>query len=123
MPSRVLIVDDSPSIRQLVGSTLTQGGFEIVEATDGVAAFERLTGEGGIAAMVCDINMPRLNGLELLEKLKQHGAMTGLPVLMLTTEAQPSLMQRAKAAGARGWIVKPFKAPLLLAAVQSLTRS
>lgn len=123
MAARVLVVDDSPSIRQAVRAALAQGPFEVLEAGDGAAAYERLATETDITAVVCDINMPRLNGLELLEKLQQGGAMERLRVLMLTTEAQPAMMQRAKAAGAKGWIVKPFKPPLLLAAIQSLTGS
>jgi two-component system, chemotaxis family, chemotaxis protein CheY len=121
MGKRILVVDDSPSIRQQVTAALQGGGFEILEAGDGVEAFETLAAQQDIAAVICDVNMPRMNGLELLEKLQTAGAMTRLAVVMLTTEAQPALLQRAKAAGAKGWIVKPFKAPLLLAAIKKMT--
>lgn len=121
MGKRILVVDDSPSIRQQVTAALQGGGFEILEAGDGVEAFETLAAQQDIAAVICDVNMPRMNGLELLEKLHTAGAMARLSVVMLTTEAQPALLQRAKAAGAKGWIVKPFKAPLLLAAIKKMT--
>lgn len=121
MDKRILVVDDSPSIRQQVAAALQGSGFEIVEAGDGIEAFDKLAAQQDITAVICDVNMPRMNGLELLEKLKAAGSMTRLAVVMLTTEAQPELMQRAKAAGAKGWIVKPFKAPLLVAAIKKLT--
>jgi len=121
MGKRVLVVDDSQSIRQHVGATLVAAGFEVVEAVDGVDALERLTAGLDVALVLCDVNMPRLNGLELLDKLQAQGLLARVPVVMLTTEGQPAMMQRAKQAGAKGWIVKPFKPPLLVAAVQKLT--
>lgn len=121
MGKRVLVVDDSQSIRQHVGATLLAAGFEVVEAVDGVDALERLTAGLDVALVLCDVNMPRLNGLELLDKLQAQGLLARVPVVMLTTEGQPAMMQRAKQAGAKGWIVKPFKPPLLVAAVQKLT--
>lgn len=121
MGKRVLVVDDSQSIRQHVGATLLAAGFEVVEAVDGVDALERLTAGLDVALVLCDVNMPRLNGLELLDKLQAQGLLARVPVVMLTTEGQPAMMQRAKQAGAKGWIVKPFKPPLLVATVQKLT--
>lgn len=121
MGKRVLVVDDSQSIRQHVGATLVAAGFEVVEAVDGVDALERLTAGLDVALVLCDVNMLRLNGLELLDKLQAQGLLARVPVVMLTTEGQPAMMQRAKQAGAKGWIVKPFKPPLLVAAVQKLT--
>ena len=121
MPKRILIVDDSPSVRQQLGQALRPAGFDIVEAADGVEALACIEGNRDLAMVLCDINMPRMGGLELLDKLHDAGRVPQLPVLMLTTEGQPALMQRAKSAGAKGWIVKPFKTPLLVAAVQKLT--
>lgn len=121
MGKRVLVIDDSQSIRQHVGATLGAAGFEVLQAVDGVDALERLAADADFALILCDVNMPRLNGLELLEKLQAQGLLARVPVVMLTTEGQPAMMQRAKQAGAKGWIVKPFKPPLLVAAVQKLT--
>lgn len=114
---KVLVVDDSPSVRQQVSLTLAQGGYTVVEATDGQDALSKTA---GVSLIISDLNMPRLNGLEMLEKLKAEGKIASLPVIMLTSEAMPALMERAKKAGAVGWIIKPFKANLLLAAVKQI---
>lgn len=121
MSRRVLIVDDSATIRQQVRQALSQAGFEVVEAADGVEGVNMIRSDDLIAAVICDINMPRKSGLELIEEIKAGGANSHVPIVMLTTEGQPALVQRAKAAGARGWIVKPFKPNLLVAAMQKLT--
>lgn len=116
----VLVVDDSPSVRQQVGLALRQAGFEVLEAGDGAEGAERVAAEPRISMIICDVNMPRMNGLEMVEKVKGGGANAHIPILMLTSEAQPALIERAKKAGAKGWIVKPFKAELLVAAVTKL---
>ena len=112
--------DRGQSIRQHVRTTLAGGGFEILEAVDGLDALQQLKARNDIDVVICDVNMPRLDGLGLLDELKAAGVMERLQVLMLTTEGQPAMMQRAKAAGAKGWIVKPFKPPLLLATIQKI---
>jgi two-component system, chemotaxis family, chemotaxis protein CheY len=121
MSKRVLIVDDSATIRQQVRMALTQAGFEVIEATDGEDGVAKIRSDPGICAVICDVNMPKKNGLELIEEIKAGGANSHVPIVMLTTEGQPALVQRAKQAGAKGWIVKPFKANLLVAAMQKLT--
>lgn len=117
---KVLIVDDSPSVRQQVGLALKQAGFSILEAVDGQDGVNKINQDRDIGMVICDVNMPRMNGLELVESVQRTPGRNGLPIVMLTTEGQPQLMQRAKKAGAKGWIVKPFKANLLVAAVQKL---
>jgi two-component system chemotaxis response regulator CheY len=117
---RVLIVDDSATVRQQVSQALTDAGFEVVEASDGQIGVDRLEQDPTIAAVICDLNMPRMNGLEMLATLKSQPKHQGLQVLMLTTDGQPSLIKKAKELGARGWIVKPFKAPQLVAVVHKL---
>ncbi len=121
MTKKILVVDDSASVRQQVGLALAPVGFEVVEAVDGVDGLKHIEGDAQLSMVLCDVNMPRMNGLEMLEKLRDTGLRPGLPVLMLTTESQPALLKRAQAAGAKGWIVKPFKANILVATVQKLT--
>lgn len=121
MSKRVLIVDDSATIRQQVRMALSQAGFDVVEATDGEDGVAKIRSDSAISAVICDVNMPKKNGLELIEEIKAGGPNSGVPIVMLTTEGQPALVQRAKQAGAKGWIVKPFKANLLVAAMQKLT--
>jgi two-component system chemotaxis response regulator CheY len=119
MNVKVLVVDDSPMMRKQIGRALTEAGYSIVEASDGLDALEKLGASSDVRLVVCDVNMPRMNGLEFLEKLKKDGF--EVPVIMLTTEGQHELIQRAKTLGARGWIVKPFKPDLLLAAAKRVT--
>jgi two-component system chemotaxis response regulator CheY len=119
MSTTILVIDDSQMVRQQVGRALKGAGFSIVEAVDGLDALAKLAEIPGTRLIVCDVNMPRMNGLEFLERLTATGSV--LPVVMLTTEGQPELIQRAKALGAKGWIVKPFKPELLVAAAKRLT--
>lgn len=118
---KILVVDDSATVRQQVRAALADTGFEIVEAADGVEGLDTILARGDLAAVVCDVNMPRLGGLQMLEMLNAKGKVPTLPVVMLTTEGQPALMQQAKAAGARGWLVKPFKPATLVATLRKLT--
>jgi two-component system, chemotaxis family, chemotaxis protein CheY len=117
---RVLVVDDSPSVRQQVSMSLTQAGYEVVEAGDGTEGISKISSDREIGLVICDVNMPRMNGLEMIEAVKKEPQNAALPIIMLTSEGQPALIERAKKAGAKGWIVKPFKADLLVAAVKKL---
>ncbi len=118
MAKKVLVVDDSITVRQQVGAALTQAGYAVVEAIDGLDGTQKL--DASISMIICDVNMPRMNGLEMLEAIKRDGKFPRVPVVMLTTEGQPALIDRAKKAGAKGWIVKPFKPDLLVATVSKL---
>jgi two-component system chemotaxis response regulator CheY len=116
---KILIVDDSPSVRQQVGMALTQAGYAVVEAVDGLDGLSKAA-TPGVSLVICDVNMPRMNGLEMVEKIKSDPKFFSLPVVMLTSEGQAAIIERAKKAGAKGWIIKPFKAELLVAAVKKL---
>jgi two-component system chemotaxis response regulator CheY len=120
MAKKILVVDDSPTIRQQVTAALSQAGFATVEACDGVDALAKV--DPTTSMMICDVNMPRMGGLDLIEKMHGDPRWAAVPVVMLTTEGNPAHIARAKAAGAKGWIIKPFKADLLVAAVQKLAR-
>jgi two-component system chemotaxis response regulator CheY len=121
MSKRILVIDDSATVRQQIKQLLSQAGFDVIEAVDGQDAIGKIGANPSIAAVICDVNMPRKNGLELIEEIKAKPEHAKLPIMMLTTEAQPALMKRAKAAGVSGWIVKPFKASQLLSAIEKLT--
>lgn len=121
MSKKILVVDDSPTVRQQVKLALVQAGFKVEEAFDGLDGAEKIEAANDISMVICDVNMPRMNGLEMLERVKGGGKRAGLPIVMLTTEGQPALIRRAKAAGAKGWIVKPFKADQLVLAAKKLT--
>jgi two-component system chemotaxis response regulator CheY len=118
MAVTVLVIDDSTMVRTLVGNALRTQGYGVLEAADGVEALAQLEAHPGARLIVCDVNMPRMNGLEFLEQLRSR--QSTIPVVMLTTEGQPDLIQRAKALGALGWIVKPFKPELLTATARKL---
>lgn len=118
---KVLVVDDSASVRQQVALALGQAGFDVVEASDGREGASAIAGDRDIKMVICDVNMPNMNGLEMLAAVKSKPENAGLPVVMLTTEGHPGLIKQAKESGAKGWILKPFKADQLVAAVQKLT--
>ncbi len=123
MAKTILVVDDSGTVRQQVSMALKQAGFAIVEAADGQEGLATLESNRAIDMVVCDVNMPNLNGLEMVEKVKKKPENKSLPILMLTTEGQPSMIKRAKEAGAVGWIVKPFDANQLVQTAKHLTKS
>ncbi|QDV09955.1 hypothetical protein Poly30_55160 [Planctomycetes bacterium Poly30] len=119
--SKIIIVDDSATMRSQVRQALAAGNFQLVEAVDGQDGLDKVNADPDISVMILDVNMPRMNGIELAEALSKNGRVAkGLKIVMLTTEGHADLIQRAKAAGAKGWIVKPFKPDLLLAAVQKM---
>jgi two-component system, chemotaxis family, chemotaxis protein CheY len=120
MGNKILVVDDSTTVRQQLKVALGDAGFTVVEAVNGIDGLDQLAANRGLSLVICDVNMPQMSGLEMLEKIQSTGVGTGIPVIMLTTEGDPSLIARAKKAGAKGWIVKPFKPELLVAAARKL---
>ena len=121
MAATILVVDDSATIRQQVSMVLNEAGFTTVEAVDGQDGLAQIDANRDIALVVCDVNMPNMDGLEMVQKAKEKPENQALPILMLTTEGQPSLIKRAKEVGAVGWLVKPFDAGHLVMTAQHLT--
>ena len=118
----ILIVDDSETVRNQVGRALKEAGFGVVQASDGVEGL-REAQQGDFALILLDVSMPRMGGMELLDRLRQEPKTKDVPVLVLTTEMQEAMIQRAKRAGAAGWIIKPVKMQLLVEAIKKVARS
>jgi two-component system chemotaxis response regulator CheY len=119
MGKTIMTVDDSASIRQMVGFTLKGAGYDVVEAVDGRDALAKLGGKP-VNMVITDLNMPNLDGIGLITEVRKKPAYKFIPIIMLTTESQESKKQQGKGAGATGWIVKPFKAEQLLAVVKKV---
>jgi two-component system chemotaxis response regulator CheY len=119
MKKRILIVDDSPSVRKLVEFTLKTKGFQVTPAEDGLQALERM-GEAQFDAIILDINMPRMDGLKFLEKMRPDDAYASIPVIVLTTEGLEEDRDRAMELGATAYMVKPFKPTQLLGFVDKM---
>ncbi|MBN4079275.1 response regulator [Beggiatoa alba] len=119
MSKTILIVDDSSSVRSVVGIALKGAGYDVIEACDGKDALSKMTGQK-IHLIVSDVNMPNMDGITFVRELKKLPAYKFTPVCMLTTEAEKSKMQEGKAAGAKAWIIKPFQPPKLLDVVSKL---
>ena len=119
MAKIIATVDDSASIRQMVNFTLTSAGYEVIEAVDGQDAMAKLSGKR-VDMVLTDLNMPNMNGIELIRALRADAGFKFTPLVLLTTESQADKKQEGKAAGATGWIVKPFKPEKLLAVVKKL---
>lgn len=117
----IMTVDDSASLRQMVSVVLRGGGYEVVEATDGVDALTKLKGRE-FHLILTDINMPRMDGLEFTRQLRALPQYKFVPVILLTTESHPEKKQEGKAAGATAWIVKPFSPDQLLAVAKKVMR-
>lgn len=118
MSKVVLTVDDSASVRMMIKFTLTEAGYTVIEAVDGNDALTKLT--NAVSLILTDLNMPNLDGLGLIRSVRANPAFKGLPIIMLTTESQDASKQAGKAAGATGWIVKPFTKPQMLAVVKRI---
>jgi two-component system chemotaxis response regulator CheY len=119
MAKTIMIIDDSVSLRQVVGIALTSAGYEVLEACDGKDALARLTGRK-VHLILCDVNMPNMDGISFLKALREVPSYKFTPVIMLTTEAGEDKKREGQAAGARAWVVKPFKPEQLLLAVAKL---
>lgn len=122
MAKTILFVEDSASVRQVMNSTLTREGYDVIIACDGQDAMSKLDGTK-IHLIISDVNMPNMDGLTFVKQAKQLPAYKFTPIIMLTTETQEEKMNEGKAAGVKAWIVKPFQPAQLLAAVSQLIQA
>ena len=116
----VLYADDSKSLRELVQHTLTEAGYKVILAEDGVEALSKLTEE--VDLVLTDFNMPNKNGIEVIEGVRKDPKHKVTPILLLTTESEQEMKIKAKDAGASGWVVKPFQAEKLIATIKKIIR-
>lgn len=119
MSKTIMSVDDSTSVRQMVSFTLKTAGYDVVEAEDGLDALKKLE-EKSVNMILTDLNMPNMGGIEMIREVRSGSSHKFVPIIMLTTESQAEKKMEGKAAGATGWIVKPFKPEQLLAVVKKV---
>ncbi|MCF5029995.1 response regulator [Pseudomonas syringae] len=119
MAKSVLVVDDSSSVRQVVGIALKSAGYDVIEACDGKDALGKLTGQK-VHLIISDVNMPNMDGITFVKEVKKLSSYKFTPIIMLTTESQESKKAEGQAAGAKAWVVKPFQPAQMLAAVSKL---
>ncbi|HRI45998.1 MAG TPA: response regulator [Ignavibacteriaceae bacterium] len=119
MAKIIMTVDDSASVRQMVSFTLREAGYDVLEASDGRDALNKLNGVK-VNMIVTDLNMPNMDGIELIRNVRASGDNKFVPIIMLTTESQNEKKVEGKTAGATGWIVKPFKQEQLLAVIKKV---
>jgi two-component system chemotaxis response regulator CheY len=119
MAKTIMIIDDAPSVRQVVGLALKGAGYDVIEAQDGQDAVSKM-GQKKLNLIICDLNMPRMDGIEFLQHVKSSPMHKFTPVIMLTTESAEDKKNAARAAGAKAWMVKPFQPSRMLEAVAKL---
>jgi len=119
MAKIIMTADDSASVRQMVSFTLKQNGYDVIEAVDGKDALNKLSAQK-VDMLITDLNMPNLDGIGLIKGVRGSSVNKFIPIIMLTTESQDSKKGEGKAAGATGWIVKPFKPEQLIAVVKKV---
>ena len=118
--AQVLVVDDSSTVRNEVGDFLKKSGLSVETAVDGRDGLVKLKSDPRIQLIVCDVNMPNMDGLTMVEKVRSELHNSTVNIVMLTTENSPAMKERGKAAGIKGWIVKPFKGDAVLATFKKL---
>jgi two-component system chemotaxis response regulator CheY len=119
MAKTIMIVDDSASLRQVVGIALRGAGYDVLEGCDGRDALSKLRGQK-VHLVISDVNMPNMDGISFVKALKASPAYKFTPVVMLTTESDAAKKAEGQAAGAKAWVVKPFKPDQMIAVVQKL---
>lgn len=119
MAKTILIVDDSITLRQVIAIALKSAGYDVIEGEDGVDGLSKLTGQK-INLIISDVNMPNMDGLTMVTKIKENPAYKFTPIIMLTTESGGDMKERGRAAGVKAWMVKPFNPTQMLDAVSKL---
>lgn len=118
--AQILVVDDSSTVRNEVGDFLKKNGLDVAFAVDGRDGLVKLKADPRIKLVVSDVNMPNMDGLTMAEKIRSEQGNASVNIIMLTTESSPAMKERGKAAGIKGWIVKPFKGDAVLATFKKL---
>ena len=116
---RLMAVDDSATVRKVLKSTFSNAGYDVIEAVDGNEAIQKLA-EKSVDIIVTDLNMPNMNGVDLITEVRNRPGNRFLPIVMLTSEKQSDMKKAGKSAGASGWITKPFKPENLLSIVKMI---
>jgi two-component system chemotaxis response regulator CheY len=118
--AKILVVDDSSTVRDEVANFLKTNGLDVATAVDGKDGLSKVKADPGIKLVISDVNMPNMDGLTMVEKIRGELGNASVHVIMLTTESSPSMKERGKAAGIKGWIVKPFKGDAVLESFRKL---
>ncbi len=118
--AKILVVDDSETLRSQLKKALEDGGHQVVEGFDGQDGLEDLEKNPDVKLILCDVNMPRMDGLTMIRKVREKDAFKTLPVFMLTTESSPEMKAQGKESGVMAWVVKPFVAEKLLGAISKV---
>ncbi len=118
MSKTIMVVDDSCSVRQVVSFVVRNGGYEVIEAEDGLDALEKIDGETSLSMIITDLHMPRLDGIGLIKSIRNHKTYGPIPIIMLSTESDEGERLEGKEAGATEWISKPFRPDQLMDAIR-----
>jgi two-component system chemotaxis response regulator CheY len=118
--AQILVVDDSATVRNEVGSFLKQQGLDVQVAVDGKDGLDKLRADPAVKLIISDVNMPNMDGLTMVEKVRNELGNKTVNIIMLTTESDPRMKERGKAAGVKGWIVKPFKGDAVVGSIKKL---
>ena len=118
--AQIIVVDDSDAVRSEVSGFLSENGFSVITAVDGKDGLDKIKGDSALKLIFADVNMPNMDGLTMVEKVRSDLGNSAVNIIMLTTESDASMKERGKAAGIKGWIVKPFNGSSVLDAVQKM---
>jgi two-component system, chemotaxis family, chemotaxis protein CheY len=118
--AQILVVDDSATVRNEVSSFLISHGLTVQTAIDGKDGIDKLQADSAVKLVISDVNMPNVDGLTMVERIRNELGNTSVNIIMLTTESDPRMKERGKAAGVKGWIVKPFKGDAVVGSIKKL---